>query len=102
MKIVVTNIPWMSMDYNVIEDMKKNKENVSFFDINNIPQQRDLISQSYKTYLGIPQKTMENFEAKKTCFLVKPNYETRHKAIVNISIIDNQSKSQTVTFLLTF
>jgi len=32
-KLIVRNIPWMRMDYNVIEDMKKTKENVSIFNI---------------------------------------------------------------------
>jgi hypothetical protein len=61
----------MSMDYNVIEDMKKTKENVSIFDICNIPQQRDLILQTFKTSLDVPQKTMENFEAKHNPFFGK-------------------------------
>jgi hypothetical protein len=38
-----------SMEYNVIEDMKNTKENVSMYDICTLPQQRDLIMNTFKS-----------------------------------------------------
>jgi hypothetical protein len=54
-KTTMTNVPWVSMDYNVIEDMsKKTKANVLILDIYNILHQRELILQTFKTSSDVP------------------------------------------------
>jgi hypothetical protein len=92
----------MSIDYNVIEDMKKMKANVSIFYINSIHQQRDLILQTFKTSPNVSHKTMENCEAKHNPYLVKSNFETKQKATLNDVVIGNHSKPQTPPFSPTF
>jgi hypothetical protein len=41
-----------ALDYNVIEDMKKIKSNISIFDICSIPKQREILHDAFK-----PQET---------------------------------------------
>jgi hypothetical protein len=36
-----------ALDYNVVEDMKKMKENISMFDICSLPQQRELLHDAF-------------------------------------------------------
>jgi hypothetical protein len=39
-----------ALDYNVIEDMKKIKANISMFDICSLPQQRELLHDAFKPH----------------------------------------------------
>jgi hypothetical protein len=43
----INNSNTCTLDYNVIEDMKKTKSNISMFDICSLPQQRELLHDAF-------------------------------------------------------
>ena len=72
------------MGYDIVEDIKKTKANVSLFEMCNLPQQKKKISEALDPQ---PSKNIDNVPLDKE---------------INDSSIGGKSKSQTKPFLLTF
>jgi hypothetical protein len=90
-----------ALDYNVIEDMKKTKANISMFDICSLPQQHDLLHDAFN-----PNNSQKKIIA--TTENIPLNVESKevHKVEITVSInatsIGAYSKSQVPPFLLTY
>ena len=72
------------MGYDIIEDIKKTKENISLFEMCNLPQQRN--------------KILEAFDSKTS----KSQDDVQSEEEISEAIIGGKSKSQTLPFLLSF
>lgn len=82
--------------------MKKEKKNVLVFDICNIPQQRDLILQTFNTSPDVSYKIVINFKEKHNPSMINLGSKTKQKVAMNDAIIGKPSKSQTPPFFSTF
>jgi hypothetical protein len=86
-----------AFDYNVIEDMKKTKANISMFDICSLPQQHDLLHDTFN-----PNNSQKKIIA--TTDSIPPNIEPKevHKveitASINATSIGAYSKSSGSSF----
>ena len=72
------------MGYDIIEDIKKTKENVSLFEMSNLPQQKKKLLEALDPQ---PSKTLDNVPLDKE---------------INEASIGGNFKSRTKPFLLTF
>ena len=72
------------MGYDIIEDIKKTKENISLFEMCNLPQQRKKLLESFNAPAGKPQEDIQSEEE------------------INEESIGGKSKSRTLPFLLSF
>ena len=71
------------MGYDIVEDIKKTKANISLFELCNLPRQR--------------KKLLEAFDHHPSC-----TSEDESDTEINGASIGSKSKSQTLPFLLTF
>ena len=72
------------MGYDIIEDIKKIKENISLFEMCNLPQQKKNILEAFDAPTSKTQDDIQSEEA------------------ISEEIIGGESKSRTLPFLLTF
>jgi hypothetical protein len=90
-----------TLDYNVIEDMKKIKANISMFDIFSLPQQRELLHDAFK-----PHETQTKTIAATESLIPGNDAQEIHKVeiatTINATSIGTFSKSQVPPFLLTY
>jgi hypothetical protein len=89
-----------SLDYNAIEDMKKTKANISIFDISSLPQQRDMIINTFKSPPS-QQKTTPLANNNPKNIETKIEDKNKLKSMVNATSIRSHSRSQVLPFLLT-
>jgi hypothetical protein len=82
------------MEYNVVEDLKKIKENISIMDLCKISQQCKLLVNALRD-----EKDQPLISSK---FGSKIDGGNTHKATINTALNEKRSKSLTPPFLLTF
>jgi rubrerythrin len=90
-----------SLEYSVIEDMNKTKENISMYDIYTLPQQRNLVIDNFNTTKSQKKKnpTIDNgSKIAKT----KAIHRVEIKDAINETSIGAYSRCQICPFLLTF
>jgi len=90
-----------ALDYNVIEDMKKTKANISMFDIYSLSQQHELLNDAFN-----PNDTQKRMVVVTDNSLSKDGVHEIHKveiaATINAGSIWAYLKSQVPHFLLTY
>jgi hypothetical protein len=82
------------LDYNIVEDLKKLKANISVMDICRIPQQKDFMLQALKSVENLATSTDQGRNLTPT--------DLRDKRTVNTCSEDKKGKPFVPPFLLTF
>ena len=86
------------MDYNIIEDMKKTRENISLFELNKLKHQQKLL---LKELNAIPSSPLPNVVMSKAAKGIGKPPSDRVEAIDDV-LIGDRSNSNTPPFLLTY
>ena len=87
-----------NIEYNIVEDMKKQWENITLFDLAQLPKQMELIIRTFSPTIS----TSKDIYTYRMFPTSKPQATTNTKVIINATNTGVNSWSQVPPFLLTF
>ena len=92
-----TLIVFEEMEYNIIDDVKKTRANITFHELSKLKHQQKLLLKELKVVSTTPVSAMATQEMGRP-----PSTSSSKIYPMNVSLIGGRSKSHTPPFLLTF